>query len=325
MRGYALAGVAALVLLAATGVVAANAAPMAEAGLDQDARVNATVFLDAGGSWDPDGNVAAYEWRIERPDGTTTAPACAACPRTRFVPRQVGRYNVTVRVTDEDGATAADTLYLDVSSAPPSNPVVYPSPGSGSNGGPGAVPGSDGSSGGGGGASVSVDPSRILRTASGEYLLRTPDGLDEGEFVMRVGGEKVRIPELQMRQYSRDDGRVTFDETERQFHNSGASRKDIRHELKNSPRSCGGNVCTAIVSETTGAPDSQGPSKSEIQKLKNRLPGGTNEGDETNDSDDDSRDHSGEIVGADIGGFSGPTQSGGSTTTINTGGLTSSY
>jgi hypothetical protein len=322
MRGYALAGVAAVVLLAATGVVAANAAPMAEAGLDQDARVNVTVYLDAGGSWDPDGNLTAYEWRIERPDGTTTTPACAACPRTRFVPRQVGRYNVTVSATDGDGATAADTLYLDVSSAPPSNPVVYPSPGSGSNGGPGAVPGSDGGSGGGGGASVSVDPSRILRTASGEYLLRTPDGLDEGEFVMPVGEEKVRIPESQMNSMAQDDGRVTYKEVSDQFNEAGANRGDIRNELQNSPPSCGGNVCTAMVLKTTGAPETDGPSSSARQELASRLQRGPNQGDEAASSEDGSQDDSDGTVVVDAGDFDGSTRTTGSEPSTNTGGLT---
>jgi len=101
-------------------VASANEVPLAEAGLDQSARTNATVYLDAGGSLDPDGEIAQYEWRIERPDGTAGTPACGSCVTTEFVPRQAGRYEVTVTVTDDDGATASDTLYVDVRDrAPP--------------------------------------------------------------------------------------------------------------------------------------------------------------------------------------------------------------
>jgi len=116
-----------------------------------------------------------------------------------------------------------------------------------------------------------VDPSRILWTSSDEYLLRTPDGLDEGEFVMPVGGEKVRIPEWKMNSMAQDDGRVTYKEVSDQFNEAGANRGDIRNELQNSRRSCGGNVCTAMVSETTGAPTADGPNQFTIAEYKRRT------------------------------------------------------
>jgi hypothetical protein len=92
----------------------ANEAPLADAGLDQEVPVNATVYLDASGSRDPDGSIASYEWSIERPDGTPTSPRCDTCARSEFQVGMVGTYNVTVTVTDDDGATSTDTLYVDV-------------------------------------------------------------------------------------------------------------------------------------------------------------------------------------------------------------------
>ena len=89
-----------------------NEAPLADAGLDQEVPVNATVYLDASGSRDPDGSIDAYEWSIERPDGHMMDPACADCARTEFQVRQNGTYEVTVTVTDDDGATSSDTLYV---------------------------------------------------------------------------------------------------------------------------------------------------------------------------------------------------------------------
>jgi hypothetical protein len=96
-----------------------NSAPLVEAGLDQQVEQNTTVYLDAGGSLDPDGSVTSYRWEITAPDGSTTAPDCPTCSLTQFRPSRAGQYNVTVAVTDDDGATTRDTLYVTVE---PSNP-----------------------------------------------------------------------------------------------------------------------------------------------------------------------------------------------------------
>jgi len=104
------------VLTAATGTVAAadNAAPMADAGVDQTVAVNSTAYLDASGSVDPDGNITTVSWTVETPDGGTTSPDCADCRRTEFDADTVGQYTVTLTVTDDDGATRSDTLYVTV-------------------------------------------------------------------------------------------------------------------------------------------------------------------------------------------------------------------
>jgi len=39
-------------------------------------------------------------------------PACADCGRTSFRPTELGRYNVTVVVTDSEGRSSTDTLYV---------------------------------------------------------------------------------------------------------------------------------------------------------------------------------------------------------------------
>lgn len=106
-----------LVLLAAipAGVVAGkNEPPLVDAGLDQNVRRGTTVYLDGGGAVDPDGEIVAYEWRIETPRGEQSVPEDPNAETTRFVPDEVGRYRVTLTVTDGDGATESDTLYVDV-------------------------------------------------------------------------------------------------------------------------------------------------------------------------------------------------------------------
>jgi hypothetical protein len=105
-----------------------NEPPMAGAGLDQTAPVNATVHLDATGSSDPDGTVESYEWRVERPDGEHTTPDCETCARTEIRVRREGTYNATVTVTDDEGAERSDTMRIEVSPVDgPSVSVAGPS------------------------------------------------------------------------------------------------------------------------------------------------------------------------------------------------------
>ncbi|WP_247009916.1 PKD domain-containing protein [Halorientalis litorea] len=108
------AAVAVMLLAGVVGGATANESPLADAGLDQSAETGETVRLDASGSRDPDGSISSYRWEIERPDGATTTPDCAGCAATTFTPTRGGQYNLTVTVTDDDGATQSDTLYVTV-------------------------------------------------------------------------------------------------------------------------------------------------------------------------------------------------------------------
>ncbi|KAA9410786.1 hypothetical protein EGO51_13590 [Haloarcula hispanica] len=119
-------------LLGGTAVAAENQPPLADAGLDQSVERETSVQLDANGSRDPDGTIEEVEWSIETPDGTTRTPDCQTCVQTTFSPAEIGQYNVTVTVTDDDGASRSDTLHVDVvaaggpsvsMSAPPAVPV----------------------------------------------------------------------------------------------------------------------------------------------------------------------------------------------------------
>ena len=119
MERYATVLAVLLVVAGAAGVVAADDGPLAAAGLDQEVGVDTTVQLDGTGSSHPDGRIEGYEWSIETPDGRTMTPACRDCARTTFTPRTVGRYDVTLTVTDGDGRTDSDTLYVYVEEAGP--------------------------------------------------------------------------------------------------------------------------------------------------------------------------------------------------------------
>ena len=119
MERYATILAVLLVVAGAAGVVAAEDGPLAAAGLDQEVGVDTTVQLDGTGSSHPDGRIEGYEWSIETPDGRTMTPDCRDCGRTSFKPRSVGRYNVTLTVSDGDGRTDNDTLYVHVEEAGP--------------------------------------------------------------------------------------------------------------------------------------------------------------------------------------------------------------
>jgi len=101
-------------ILAVPAAAAGNQPPKAAAGLDQSVTAGTTVFLDAGGSSDPDGQVTATEWSLRAPNGSTLTPSCHTCTAPTFTPNATGRWAVTVTVTDDDGATASDTLYVAV-------------------------------------------------------------------------------------------------------------------------------------------------------------------------------------------------------------------
>ncbi|MFC7137158.1 PKD domain-containing protein [Halobaculum litoreum] len=131
MRIASLALVVVLLVSAVTTPVAGhpgpeNDPPLADAGLDQTVERGATVWLDGGGSLDPDGEIESYRWAIETPTGDTIDPDDPDAVSTTFVPESVGRYAVTLTVTDDHGVTRNDTLYVEVSSRSGSDPADAP-------------------------------------------------------------------------------------------------------------------------------------------------------------------------------------------------------
>jgi len=119
MNRYVLLAAALALAAGLGGVAAADAGPLADAGLDQEVESGTTVHLDATGSSHPDGSIEDYQWAIETPDGRQIRPACRNCSRTEFTPTDPGRYDVTTTVTDADDRTDSDTLFVYVNEAGP--------------------------------------------------------------------------------------------------------------------------------------------------------------------------------------------------------------
>lgn len=104
-----------------------NEAPLADAGLDQSVSEGSIVYLDGGGALDPDGSIVEYSWSIQTPRGSSMEPTNPHAELTRFVANSAGRYSVTLTVTDDDGSTKSDTLYVDVTDSSPVAPPSGPS------------------------------------------------------------------------------------------------------------------------------------------------------------------------------------------------------
>ena len=95
-----------------------NQPPVADAGPDQnltdtDKNGSEMVTLDGSGSSDPDGSISVYEWT----EGATALGTGAVLN----VSLAAGTHTITLTVTDNIGASAGDTVVVDVNQPPTAN------------------------------------------------------------------------------------------------------------------------------------------------------------------------------------------------------------
>ena len=90
-----------------TKAVAPNAAPIANAGADQNVTSGATLTLDASSSSDSDGSIASYFWT----DGNTTLGTTASVSTSSL---SIGTHTISLIVTDNGGAIGTDTVVVTV-------------------------------------------------------------------------------------------------------------------------------------------------------------------------------------------------------------------
>ena len=91
--------------------VVANSAPVANAGEDQTVRLGDKVALDGSKSSDEDGDIVEYKWT----DGNQTWNG----ERPVISDLSAGRHIITLKVTDNCGATSEDNVTITVISTPP--------------------------------------------------------------------------------------------------------------------------------------------------------------------------------------------------------------
>jgi hypothetical protein len=102
--------------------------PVADAGLDQIVLVDDIVQLIGSDSYDLDGNIIAYEWDFDSNDGLwwdTAGPPDSVSINTSNIYSINGVYNVTLRVTDNEGLINIDTCIITVNIPSPLLPPEF--------------------------------------------------------------------------------------------------------------------------------------------------------------------------------------------------------
>lgn len=90
-----------------------NAAPVADAGDDQNAVRNQLVSFSGSGA-DADGTIAGYAWDFNYGGDPEAFDVDATGADASTTYTEAGTYTVALRVTDDDGATHVDTLVVNV-------------------------------------------------------------------------------------------------------------------------------------------------------------------------------------------------------------------
>jgi hypothetical protein len=111
------------VAYATAQVQVTNRAPTARLAGATSTTLGAVITLDATGSSDPDGRVAAFAWDL---DGDGQPDAAPAAGRVSYTPRAPGLQVVRVWVTDELGAVSGAQLTVKVANATPVARIVLP-------------------------------------------------------------------------------------------------------------------------------------------------------------------------------------------------------
>ena len=98
-----------------------NVAPTADAGGPYAGLVGDTISLTAAGSSDSDGTITSYAWDLDNDGQYDDATGVTAS----FSATTAGTFTISVQVTDDDGATRADTATVTVTVDPVTPVVLY--------------------------------------------------------------------------------------------------------------------------------------------------------------------------------------------------------
>ena len=105
-------------LNALTTELGINIAPISNAGADTTVQVNQAVAISGSGS-DSDGTITSYQWRE---NGNVLANTASFS----YTPATTGEHTLTLTVTDDDEATASDTItVIAIFNGTPATPLTY--------------------------------------------------------------------------------------------------------------------------------------------------------------------------------------------------------
>lgn len=91
----------------------ANAAPVANAGPDQNVKNGSTVTLDGSASSDANGDALTYQWTIDaRPSGSSAALSSGTVVKPTFVPDVAGSYVLSLIVSDGALKSVSDSVTI---------------------------------------------------------------------------------------------------------------------------------------------------------------------------------------------------------------------
>jgi len=102
-----------------------NVAPTANAGPDESVVTGSMVFLDGGGSFDPDGDPVTYLWQIlSSPEGSTASLDYPSSATPTFIADKAGQYTISLTVNDGELDSLPDDVIV-ISAIPNAPPVSY--------------------------------------------------------------------------------------------------------------------------------------------------------------------------------------------------------
>ena len=104
-----------------------NTAPVANAGASQTLVVNTLVSLDGRASADANGDALTYSWTLRsQPAGSTATLSASTTAQPSFTPDVAGTYVASLIVNDSKLSSAAATVSVTVTAAPPSVTTFTP-------------------------------------------------------------------------------------------------------------------------------------------------------------------------------------------------------
>ncbi|MBN2109348.1 MAG: hypothetical protein JW832_18110 [Deltaproteobacteria bacterium] len=105
-------------------VTVVNECPVADAGDNQSAQADQTVYLDGSGSFDPDNDSLSYSWSLTAPQGSAAVLDTATGAQPSFAADMAGEYRLILVVHDGSCESPSDTVSITVAGSSPATGCI---------------------------------------------------------------------------------------------------------------------------------------------------------------------------------------------------------